>query len=127
MRLRTPTSWRRSPPGTTSTAPAAARSTRRQPRRRPSPLQPRRAAAPAQVKSALESTGDPVKAADGLAEAPATREGGGRIDLTRADVPLLFSSPTGIAFGLAEPGGQVTRTLALTDAGGGAGDWAVSI
>ena len=80
-----------------------------------------------QVKSALESTGDPVKGDDGVTETPATREGGGRIDLTRADVPLLFTDPTGISFGLAGPGRQVTRTLALTDAGGGAGDWAVSV
>ena len=51
------------------------------------------------------------------------REGGGRIDLTRADHPFVFSSPTSISFGLRRPGAAVTRTLDLTDAGGGAGQW----
>ena len=34
----------------------------------------------------------------------ATREGGGLIDLARADVPLLFAAPTGLSFGAARPG-----------------------
>jgi subtilisin family serine protease len=75
----------------------------------------------AQIKSALEQTGDPV------AGVPVTRDGGGVIDLPRADVPLLFAAPTGLSFGALRPGAKATRTLALTDAGGGAGDWAVSI
>ena len=79
----------------------------------------------AQLKSALEQTGDPVHSTTG-AEALATREGGGMIDLPRADVPLVFAAPTGLSFGLLAPGATATRTVALTDAGGGAGDWLVT-
>ena len=57
----------------------------------------------AQIKSALEQTGDPVKSPSG-SEVPSTREGGGLIDLPRADVPLLFAAPTGLSFGLLAPG-----------------------
>ena len=75
----------------------------------------------AQIKSALEQTGDPV------AGVPVTRDGGGVVDLPRADVPLLFAAPTGLSFGALRPGATATRTVTLTDAGGGAGDWAVSV
>ncbi|HEY2778629.1 MAG TPA: S8 family serine peptidase [Gaiellaceae bacterium] len=75
----------------------------------------------AQIKSALEQTGDPV------AGVPATRDGGGVINLPRADVPLLFASPTGLSFGALRPGETASRVVTLADAGGGAGDWAVSI
>ncbi|MFL5964396.1 MAG: S8 family peptidase [Gaiellaceae bacterium] len=79
----------------------------------------------AQLKSALEQTGDPVHSASG-AEALATREGGGMIDLPRADAPLIFAEPTGLTFGPLAPGASATRSVALSDAGGGAGDWAVT-
>ena len=75
----------------------------------------------AQIKSALEQTGDPVTGV------PVTRDGGGVIDLPRADVPLLFAAPTGLSFGALRPGATATRTVTLSDAGGGAGDWAVSV
>src|SRR5262245_22891122 len=52
----------------------------------------------AQIKSALESTGDPVHAAGASGELSVLREGGGRIDLARADNPLLFTDPTGLSF-----------------------------
>jgi hypothetical protein len=55
------------------------------------------------------------------------REGGGRIDLTRADHPFVFSSPTSISFGLRRPRARATRTLRLSDAGGGAGQWSVQL
>ena len=51
----------------------------------------------AQIKSALVQTGDPV------AGVPVTRDGGGVIDLPRADVPLLFAAPTGLSFGALDP------------------------
>ena len=51
----------------------------------------------AQIKSALVQTGDPVRHRGGP-EASAPREGGGLIDLPRANDPLLFASPTSIAF-----------------------------
>jgi subtilisin family serine protease len=79
----------------------------------------------AQIKSALELTGDPVHSASG-AEVTSTREGGGLVDLPRADVPLIFTAPTGLSFGLVAPGASAIRTVDLSDAGGGAGDWAVT-
>ena len=79
-----------------------------------------------QIKSALEQTGDPV--ANGLgAEVLAMREGGGEIDLAKADNPLLFASPTGLSFGQLTPGATSSRLVNLTDAGGGAGTWTASV
>jgi subtilisin family serine protease len=75
----------------------------------------------AQIKSALEQTGDPVPGV------PVTRDGGGVIDLPRADVPLLFAAPTGVSFGAIHPAQQASRTVTLSDAGGGAGDWSVAV
>jgi subtilisin family serine protease len=80
---------------------------------------------PAQIKSALVLTGDPVHNG-GTAEVNPLREGGGRIDLVRADQPLVFASPTNISFGLLKPGASVQRTVRLTDADGGAGIWNVA-
>ena len=80
---------------------------------------------PAQVKSALESTAVPARS--GGAEAPATRQGGGRIDLLRANDPLIFTAPTGLSFGLVRPGESATRSFSVTDAGGGAGVWSVAV
>jgi len=79
---------------------------------------------PAQIKSALVQTGSPVRGDSG--ETLAIRQGGGRVTLTRADAPLLFASPTGLAFGLLRPGASAARTATLTDAGGGAGPWTVT-
>jgi subtilisin family serine protease len=80
-----------------------------------------------QLKSALEQTGDPVYVTP-LVEAEATREGGGSVNLVRADSPLLFASPTSLTVGFVVPGGgPVVRNVALTDAGGGAEPWAVSV
>jgi subtilisin family serine protease len=77
---------------------------------------------PAQVKSALVLTGAPVRAEG---EASPLREGGGRIDLPKADQPLLFTQPADVAFGLLRPRTTSIRTLTLTDAGGGGGAWTV--
>jgi subtilisin family serine protease len=77
-----------------------------------------------QTKSALVQTGRPVQG--GGVEAETTREGGGTVDLVRADRPLLFASPTGLSFGFVAPGGSSPRQVALSDAGGGTGDWTVS-
>lgn len=79
---------------------------------------------PAQIKSALTTTGGPVYGTDGRRqEVPPTREGGGMIDLGQADKPLIFVSPTSLSFGFVSPGATVTRTIDLSDAGGGGGDW----
>ncbi|MBA3734807.1 MAG: S8 family serine peptidase [Actinobacteria bacterium] len=80
---------------------------------------------PEQVKSALTLTGDPVHNGSTFEVNP-LREGGGRIDLVKADVPLVFSSPTALTFGLLRPGARATRNLTLADAGGGAGSWTVA-
>jgi len=77
-----------------------------------------------QIKSALVQTGRPVSV--GQDEAYTTREGGGTVDLVRADTPLLFASPTGLSFGYFPPGGSAVRQVALTDAGGGGGVWTVA-
>jgi subtilisin family serine protease len=79
----------------------------------------------AQIKSALAQSGDPARTASG-AEALSTREGGGVVDLPRADVPLIFASPTSLSFGRLQAGTSSTQTVTLTDAGGGAGDWAAT-
>jgi subtilisin family serine protease len=81
---------------------------------------------PAQIKSALVTTGAPVHN-DHNVEVGPLREGGGRIDLPRADQPLLFTRPTSISFGLLRPGRNATRRVTLTDAGGGAGSWTASV
>jgi subtilisin family serine protease len=79
-----------------------------------------------QIKSALVQTAQAVNL--GSFEARATREGGGTVKLIRADSPLLFASPTGLSFGLIAPGGgPKAQSVALSDAGGGAGIWAVSV
>ena len=75
----------------------------------------------AEVKSALELTGDPV------AGVPVTRDGGGVVNLPRADVPLVFAAPSGLSFGAVRPGQTKSGSITLGDAGGGAGDWAVTV
>lgn len=80
---------------------------------------------PAQVKSALVTTAQ--RAFEGRSrEASTTRQGGGFVDLARADNPLLFAARTSISFGLVRRGRNVAFRIALTDAGGGAGQWTVS-
>ena len=81
----------------------------------------------AQIKSALVLTGKPVVLSLGGPEAPASREGGGIIDIPTANDPLLFAAPTDLSFGFVQPGSSATRTVQLTDAGGGAGTWTVSV
>jgi subtilisin family serine protease len=75
---------------------------------------------PAQVKSALVQGAVPI-------QAPPTRAGAGVADLERADEPLLFADPTTISFGLLSRGAKATRAVQLTDSGGGAGPWSVSV
>jgi subtilisin family serine protease len=83
----------------------------------------------AQIKSALVQTAVPAFGdSSRRTEAPTTREGGGFVNLPRADNPLLFAAPTGLSFGLVKPGAAaLARSVALTDAGTGAGPWSVSV
>jgi subtilisin family serine protease len=80
-----------------------------------------------QIKSALVTTGDPVRNASTLAEVSATREGGGRVDIPRADIPLIFVAPTSLSFGLVQHGATATQTITETDAGGGTNGWVASV
>jgi hypothetical protein len=83
---------------------------------------------PAQIKSSLVLTGHPVWT-DGTHrhEVPPTREGGGLIDLAAANDPLLFASPSSVSFRFVHRGQRETLPVALTDAGGGAGAWTVTV
>ena len=79
-----------------------------------------------QVKSALESTGDPCIPPATETEVPSTREGGGRIDLVRAD--SRSSSPIRrTSAGVSSGAGVGTKQLVVSDAGGGTDPWTVSI
>src|SRR4051794_22513842 len=80
-----------------------------------------------QIKSALELTGDPVHPGGATGEVSALREGGGRIDIPRADNPLVFTNPTSVAFGLVGLGGTQTKTVTLADAGGGLTGWTAAL
>ena len=83
---------------------------------------------PAQVKSALALTGDRAFAGDSRnVEASTVREGGGVVNLQRANDPLIFATPVALSFGLVSSTATLTQAVNLTDAGGGAGEWAVTI
>jgi subtilisin family serine protease len=77
-----------------------------------------------QVKSALVQTGAPVEDAGNVQP---VREGGGLVDLQKADAPLVFASPTNVSFGLLRRGASITRTLQLADGGGGPAPWQVTV
>jgi subtilisin family serine protease len=81
-----------------------------------------------QIKSALVQTAIPVRATESRpGEASVLKQGGGMIDLVRADNPLLFAEPSSASIGLVRRGGTRNLSIALADAGGGAGAWAVAI
>jgi subtilisin family serine protease len=81
----------------------------------------------AQIKSALVLTGDPAFTGESrTTEASTMREGGGVIDLPKADDPELFASPTDLSFGLLR-GRSASRKVTLADAGGGAGAWTAAV
>jgi hypothetical protein len=81
----------------------------------------------AQLKSALVLTGNPALADVDRAPAGSIQAGGGIVDLLRADAPLVFARPTSLSFGLLHRGAAASDTVSLTDAGGGAGTWSVSV
>ena len=43
-------------------------------------------------------------------------QGGGMIDVQAADSPGVFASPSGVSFGLMEPGASGLQSVELTDA-----------
>jgi hypothetical protein len=80
------------------------------------------------VKSALAQTGDDAWADDRRAtELTTLRAGGGVANLPRADNPLLFAAPVALSYGFVPPTATQTQQVELTDAGGGAGAWTVSL
>jgi subtilisin family serine protease len=84
-----------------------------------------------QIKSALVSTAGAAWADTARTqEAPVTAEGGGLVNIPRADAPQIFTDPVSLSFGdLDVNHGAQSRAMLveLTDAGGGAGDWAVRL
>lgn len=86
---------------------------------------------PAQVRSALVSTAGPAWGDTARTrEAPVPLEGGGLVSLPRAADPLVFTDPVSLSFeDLDVTHGAASRTLLvrLTDAGGGAGAWQVTV
>jgi minor extracellular serine protease Vpr len=86
---------------------------------------------PFEVRSALVSTAGPAWADTAqTTEASVFLEGGGMIDVPRADDPKVFTSPTSLSFGdLNVKKGAARRSLVVevTDAGGGSGTWSVEV
>jgi subtilisin family serine protease len=80
-----------------------------------------------QITSALVQTGSPAGDPKRDFEAAATREGGGVVDLPEANDPRLFASPSTLSLGLLRVGASRRVTVDLSDAGGGAGSWTVSV
>jgi subtilisin family serine protease len=80
-----------------------------------------------QVTSALVQTGRPVLDPETEGETLTTREGGGLVNLPTADNPLVFVNPSVVSLGLLRVGTTRRVPVNLTDAGGGAGSWNVSL
>lgn len=78
----------------------------------------------AQIKSALVQTGANAVSEDDRVLGPAFH-GGGVISLAKADRPLVFAIPASVSLGLLSRGDAKSSTVALNDAGGGAGTWTV--
>jgi subtilisin family serine protease len=79
-----------------------------------------------QIKAALALTARSALE-NSAREASTTRQGAGFVDLPKADQPLIFAQPTAVSFGFVRRGRAASRRVSFTDAGGGAGEWAVSV
>src|SRR5205814_7785358 len=86
---------------------------------------------PQQIKSALMTTAGPAWANTARTqEASVLLEGGGLVNVFAANNPKLFANPSSLSFGFLDASaGNASRTLlvSLSDAGGGAGAWTVSV
>jgi subtilisin family serine protease len=86
---------------------------------------------PQQVKSALVSTAGPAWADTARTiEAPVQLEGGGLINVARANRPLFFTNPVSLAFDdldVTNGPKQQSMLVTLQDAAGGGGDWSVEV
>jgi minor extracellular serine protease Vpr len=94
-------------------------------------LQLHRGWSPQQVKSALVSTAGAAWADTARTqEAPVTLEGGGLVDLPRADRPLVFTEPASLSFqdlNVSHHSDSRALVVRVTDAGDGAGTWQVQL
>jgi minor extracellular serine protease Vpr len=85
----------------------------------------------AQVRSALVSTAGPAWGDTARTqEAPVLLQGGGLVDVVRADQPLIFTNPVSLSFGdlnVNRGGMSLASVTTISDAGGGAGEWAVEL
>ena len=79
----------------------------------------------AEVKAALTVTARPVAGGDG--QVGPTRAGAGLVDVAAADTPVLRPTPTAVSFGLVRSETITSRSVAVEDVGGGAGEWTVSV
>jgi subtilisin family serine protease len=86
---------------------------------------------PQQVKSALMTTAGPAWGnTQRTSEAPVTLEGAGLVNVARANDPQIFVNPSSVSLGVLDvTNGAVSRgtILQITDAGNGAGTWAVTL
>jgi minor extracellular serine protease Vpr len=84
-----------------------------------------------EVKSALVSTAGPAwQDTAQTHEAPVLLEGGGLVNLPRAAAPLVFTDPASLSFADLDVNNGIqkrSQVVHLTDAGGGAGTWVVSV
>lgn len=80
---------------------------------------------PSEVKAALTVTAKPLTGGDG--QVGPTRAGAGLVDVAAADAPAIRPTQTAVSFGLVHAETITSRSIALEDAGGGAGEWAVSV
>jgi subtilisin family serine protease len=84
-----------------------------------------------QIKSALVSTAGPAWADTARTqEAPVLLEGGGLVNLPRANDPLVFTDPVSLSFHrLNVTAGTASRgdLVRISDAGGGEGTWTVEL
>ena len=86
---------------------------------------------PREVKSALMSSAGPAWGDTARThEAPVLLEGSGLVNVAAANDPKLFTGPPSLSFGYldtTEGKARLALLLSLTDAGGGAGTWTVSV
>ena len=80
---------------------------------------------PGDVKAALTVTARPVAGGDG--QVAPTRAGAGLVDVAAADTPAIEPTPTAVSFGLVRSETITSRSVAVEDVGGGAGQWTVSV
>jgi minor extracellular serine protease Vpr len=86
---------------------------------------------PQQMKSALMSTAGPAWADTSLKqEASVIVQGAGLVNVGAADKPLVFTDPQSLSFGYLVAGGGANSksiSVALADAGDGAGTWIADV